>query len=346
MSERSLSIDSSALASRMRQRARPQRSDYRALSQARINDYRPVDNSLRQNIRPTSPQVTQKPSFSNAPKKPTVNTRPQNNHGHYAPKPQRAVYPNRFNAEQPAPRNLNPSPTKVKKVENRRRKKFSFAKLRISDYALIGMASLVFLFGVAASINSFITDKKIAEAAYQPETTQTESNEGGASVEAEESKPNTSEYVVAPDMPRYLHIPRLDVFSRIKPMGLDGSGALAAPSNIHDAGWFNGSVKPGSDSGASIIDGHISGPYQKGVFANLTKLNSGDKITVEMGDGQKVNYQVVSKEVKRTEEVDMKKMMQPVTLGKHGINLISCTGKYNKEAKQYEERVMVYAEEI
>lgn len=216
-------------------------------------------------------------------------------------------------------------------------------KAKLTNFALVGMAGLVFVLGLAAALHSFRVDRQI--------TATVSAQAGGDTVSSDvnESKPSPEDiraYSVAPDMPKLISIPALNVLSRIQQVGIDGSGALQAPYNVHDAAWYSGSVKPGSPGGASIIDGHISGPTQKGVFYGLEQLQPGDAISVEKGDGKKIHYKVVKVEIHDVNKLDMARLLLPVTVGKHGVNLISCTGKFNAQTNNYEQRVLVFAEAV
>lgn len=234
--------------------------------------------------------------------------------------------------------------------KKQKKSNFNFGKSNITkagfkNFALYGMAVTVFLFGVAAAMNSFMTDKKIVEAAAKPQESSDQEEFGGATDDAsDESKTDVGAYKVAPDMPRVIYIPKLKVNARVTKMGIKNDGSLEAPKNVHDVGWYKNSSKPGSPGGASLIDGHVSGPTQKGVFYKIETLKSGDVITIERGDGSKLEYSVVKTEVAKATETDMAKMMLPVTVGKHGLNLITCTGKFDSSTKTYEDRALVYAE--
>jgi LPXTG-site transpeptidase (sortase) family protein len=163
----------------------------------------------------------------------------------------------------------------------------------------------------------------------------------------DEKKPDDDEvrsYNVAPDMPRYIIIPSINVHARILHIGLDKDGEMQTPSKIHDTGWYTGSSKPGSGLGASIIDGHVAGATQNGVFYDLKSLKSGDVVTVEKGDGSRVDYQVVRKEILDTDKVDMNKMFKTANEDKHGLNLISCTGNFDSKTKTYSQRIMIFTE--
>lgn len=234
-----------------------------------------------------------------------------------------------------------------KEAKSRKRPGYISSRLqnaKLMNYALVGMAGFVFLLGVVVALNSFKIDRQItATVSAQTATGPTAS---GNVNEAKPSSDDIGAYTVAADMPRYITVPALDVFARIRQAGTDNDGALEAPYNVHDAAWYTDSVKPGSPGGASIIDGHISGPTQRGVFYDLNRLKKGDVIIVERGDGKKISYKVVKVEIHDTEKVDMAKMFLPVIPGKHGLNLISCTGTYNSATNDYEQRVLVFAEAV
>lgn len=186
-------------------------------------------------------------------------------------------------------------------------------------------------------------DNKIA----QTVSAQASNSEGGTISDVDEKKPSDDDvrsYSVAPDLPRIVTIPKLGVNGRVRQMSVGKDGSLEAPRSIHDAGWYNQSAKPGSPGGAVLLDGHVSGPTQKGVFYKIETLNKGDIVTIERGDGKKIDYKVVKVEVKKASSLDMTEMLLPVTKGTHGLNLISCTGKFNASNKTFEDRALIFTE--
>lgn len=167
-------------------------------------------------------------------------------------------------------------------------------------------------------------------------------------VEVDETEPNSEEYTVAPDKPRYLSIPKLNVANaRILEVGLSPEGQMLTPYNIFDVGWYNGSAKPGT-KGTSIIDGHNGGPHIHGVFKNLPDLTYGDKITIEMGDGTKYTYQIVDNITVPLAEADAKMLyaaQSPVS-GKESITLITCTGEWSQVQQTYLSRQFARAVKV
>lgn len=169
------------------------------------------------------------------------------------------------------------------------------------------------------------------------------SNDTGPSSE-KPSSDDIASYKVAPNMPRYLIINKLNVYARVKPLGVDSSNTIAAPDNIYDAGWYQRSALPGK-AGTMLMDGHVSSWTAKGIFYNLKNLNRGDQIQVERGDGILVSYRVVKAQVYDAQEVDMAAALSPVEPGKPGLNLITCSGELSDNNRSFKQRLVIFATE-
>jgi LPXTG-site transpeptidase (sortase) family protein len=150
-------------------------------------------------------------------------------------------------------------------------------------------------------------------------------------------------YTVAPDMPRYLTIPKLGVKARVQAVGLTKDGAIGSPSNVYDTAWYTGTSKPGQP-GVSLIDGHVSSWTTKGVFYKLGTLQSGDTIQVTLGNNTVLSYTVIRTQTYTSDNVDMTALLSPVNPAKPGLNLITCAGDVIKGTNQFDRRVVVFAE--
>lgn len=156
----------------------------------------------------------------------------------------------------------------------------------------------------------------------------------------EETEPTAEiikEYVVAPDRPRYLTIPKLGINNaRVLAVGINQKGQLGTPNNIFDVGWYDSSAKPGQP-GTVLIDGHNGGPTKYGVFKRLPELVNGDLIQIERGDGVIFKYKVVENKTVALSESDsyMKTAMKSPEAGKQSVTLISCTGEWSNTQKTY-----------
>ncbi|TXG76994.1 class F sortase [Patescibacteria group bacterium] len=211
-------------------------------------------------------------------------------------------------------------------------------------YPLYGLASLLFIFGLYVAIDGWMINRAAGD---QSEVLAAQTDEegvsGGGSRPSEAAPSSVHQYVVSPDMPRKLTIPSIGVSARVLRMGIRGDNQMEAPKNIYDTGWYSGSSKPTDAAGAILIDGHVSGPTKRGVFYNIKKLNTGDEISLERGDGQVSTFTVQRVETKLVSEVDMSVMMQSFDKTKLGLNLITCGGRFDASENKYESRTLVFA---
>jgi LPXTG-site transpeptidase (sortase) family protein len=158
----------------------------------------------------------------------------------------------------------------------------------------------------------------------------------------DESEPK--EFYVPPDLPKIITIPAISVRGYVQSVGIDKEGLIAVPSNVHLAGWYINSSKPGS-SGVSIITGHRDGATMGGIFRNIEKLKKGDEVVVEYGDGSVKNFEVVDLEILSIEDTyDF--MYSRIDGIDRQLNLVTCGGKWNREINTYEDRVVVRAKGV
>lgn len=150
-------------------------------------------------------------------------------------------------------------------------------------------------------------------------------------------------YVVAADLARYIKIPKLGVYARVMQVGVGDDGYVASPKNIYDAAWYTGSAKPGQ-SGATLIDGHVSSWDSHGVFYDLKTLAPGDAIQIVRGDGSTLDYVVVTSRVYADDNVDMAAALTPITTGKSGLSLVTCAGKVKPGTSDFSQRLIVFAQ--
>jgi LPXTG-site transpeptidase (sortase) family protein len=151
-------------------------------------------------------------------------------------------------------------------------------------------------------------------------------------------------YTVAAPLPRTLTISKIHVNARILPMSVNPNGALQAPTNIFDAGWYTGSVQPGQ-IGAMLIDGHSSADHQA-LFGNLGKLVVGDTMQIEKGDGTRLTYKVVFTQTVDKDAVDMHQMLLPYGNAQRALNLITCAGDWINSQDTLTKRLEVFTEQI
>jgi len=148
-------------------------------------------------------------------------------------------------------------------------------------------------------------------------------------------------YSVPANQPLAINLPTISTKAFIQKISVDKSNQMAVPTNIHMAGWYIKGAKPG-EKGLSIIDGHYSGRYQKAAFADLKKLKTGDKFTVEYGDHHSVNFEVKNIRTMSISDVAVALFERDKTIEKQ-LNLITCGGKYLPNEKTFYSRILVVA---
>jgi LPXTG-site transpeptidase (sortase) family protein len=164
-----------------------------------------------------------------------------------------------------------------------------------------------------------------------------------------ETRPSgSSNYVVAPNLPKYIKIPRLSVSARVKSMGITNKNEMQTPNNIYDTGWYDKSAHPGDPGsiGAMLIDGHVHGPTLPGVFANIKKLQVSDSIQIVRGDNQVFTYKVVKVQNYDANTMNMGVLLASIQPGKPGLNLITCGGPFNRNSGEYTQRTVVFAVQL
>lgn len=142
--------------------------------------------------------------------------------------------------------------------------------------------------------------------------------------------------------PKKITISSIGVDAYLQNVGVDQKSEIAVPNNIHLGGWFVDSVRPGS-KGLSIIDGHLNGNSQDGIFVDLEKVRQGDTYTVEFGDGSKKQFRV-----KAVQTVDLKDAASVLFSQDPSITnqltLVTCGGVFDRQARLYGKRVIVISE--
>lgn len=153
-------------------------------------------------------------------------------------------------------------------------------------------------------------------------------------------------YTVPANDPKYIIIPALNITNtRIVKLGLTSGGQIASPDNIYDTGWYQNSALPGQ-KGAMFIYGHVSSWTANGIFYNLNKLSSGNKVLIVTGNNKVYTYQVVTSKIYPYNNVNMQEVLSPIDPKVAGLNLMTCTGQVIKNTSEFNQRLVVFTKLI
>ncbi|PPA70127.1 class F sortase [Jeotgalibacillus proteolyticus] len=141
--------------------------------------------------------------------------------------------------------------------------------------------------------------------------------------------------------PAAISIPALNIEAPIIEMGILDDGAMEVPENVDEVGWFKPGIKPG-DVGNAVLAGHVDSYDGPAIFFELRSLEPGDEIIVTAEDGEALTFSVKALESYPTDGAPIKEIFGPSS--SKGLNLITCTGSFNRETGQYPDRLVVYTE--
>jgi len=141
-----------------------------------------------------------------------------------------------------------------------------------------------------------------------------------------------------------LVIPKIGVDAPVVTLGVDGQGVMQSPRSAFEVGWYDFTAQPGT-GGNAVFSGHVDfvsvGPA---VFWDLHKLGPGDVVEVRLADGTAYQYVVVSSTSYAGDDAPIADVVGSTS--KDTVTLITCTGTFNREIRQYSHRLVVRAERL
>jgi LPXTG-site transpeptidase (sortase) family protein len=143
--------------------------------------------------------------------------------------------------------------------------------------------------------------------------------------------------------PVRIKIPKINVDAVVESVGFTSDLAMDVPKLPANSGWFKLGVQPG-EKGSAVIAGHFG--WKNGipaVFDNLHKLRKGDIVYIENNKGMAITFVVKEIKIFKMDD-DASDIFFSRDGGVH-LNLITCSGAWNKVAKTSSERLVVFLDE-
>ncbi|WP_306984147.1 class F sortase [Alkalicoccobacillus murimartini] len=141
--------------------------------------------------------------------------------------------------------------------------------------------------------------------------------------------------------PVEIRIPSINVEATIEDVGILDNGQMGVPEDVDGVGWFEPGTNPGA-IGNSVMAGHVDSKTGPAVFFELEDLVEGDEIIVLDSDGNELTFEVKSKESYDRNDAPMNDIFGATDT--RSLNLITCSGTFNREAGTHDERLVVYTE--
>ena len=154
--------------------------------------------------------------------------------------------------------------------------------------------------------------------------------------------PDNSLYKEQQPKPVRLKIPKISVDALIEHKGITSNGEMDVPKNPSNTAWFSLGTRPG-DEGSAVIGGHFGWRDNiPAVFDNLDKLQKGDVVLVEDEKGSNITFVVRESRIYNPKEYTPDIFVS--NDDKAHLNLITCTGDWNKANKSYSTRLVVFTD--
>jgi len=143
--------------------------------------------------------------------------------------------------------------------------------------------------------------------------------------------------------PARLKIPSLGVNAAVETVGIKADGTMDTPKNFDNVGWYSPGSKPGEE-GSAVFAGHVNnGLMKKGVFENLSKIKTGDYVTVEDVAGRSKIYKVSSVR-EYPADAPAEELFAPG--GPSRLVLITCDGEWLPAERTFDKRLVVVADSV
>ncbi|MFF9024576.1 class F sortase [Streptomyces eurythermus] len=142
--------------------------------------------------------------------------------------------------------------------------------------------------------------------------------------------------------PTRLRIPAISVDAPFTTLALGSSGQLEPPpaGDTNLVGWYADGVSPG-ERGTAIIAGHVDTVTSAAVFANLDRLEAGDRFSVERADGRTAEFVVDSAETFAKDDFPSERVYADAD--RPEARLITCAGDYDRTVRDYTDNLVVFA---
>ncbi|RKP54485.1 class F sortase [Cohnella endophytica] len=141
-----------------------------------------------------------------------------------------------------------------------------------------------------------------------------------------------------PILPNTILIPSVNIKSRVDPVGVLRNGQMDVPRSPERVGVLR-TVKPGQ-IGNAVIAGHVDNYTGPAVFYGLKKLKPGHPVIISNSAGNYLVFSVVSVEAYNTADAPIARIFGKTDEAR--LNLITCTGKFDRKKKEHLKRLIVF----
>ena len=162
---------------------------------------------------------------------------------------------------------------------------------------------------------------------------------GPAAVELPVGRESVSTPLAGSD-PAGLEVPSIGVRAgAVVELGLNEDRSLEVPGDAATIGWYGRGASPGS-AGPAVFASHVNYRGERGGFAALADIESGDQVLVPRADGVTAVFVVDRVDAFPKSEFPTALVYGPTP--RPEIRLITCGGTFDPGVRSYEDNVVVF----
>lgn len=123
--------------------------------------------------------------------------------------------------------------------------------------------------------------------------------------------------------------PAVGIDNAIEEIGITNNQLDTPKDAVNKVGWYYIYSKPGFGKNA-VFAAHINYNFKNGPFANLARVNPGDKISIAMQDGPTYTYEVIFYQRYDVDKIPMGELIDAPQkpANDEWITLITCGGRF------------------
>jgi sortase A len=141
--------------------------------------------------------------------------------------------------------------------------------------------------------------------------------------------------------PTRIEIPAIEVDAEIEKVGILENGEMGVPDAMDQVGWFSPGIRPGN-KGNAVMAGHVDSRTGPAIFIDLDQLVEGDEVKVSDATGETYTFVVTGSKSYPYDDAPIGEIF-----GRNesrNLNLITCTGTFDRAEGTHEERLVVFTE--
>jgi len=140
--------------------------------------------------------------------------------------------------------------------------------------------------------------------------------------------------------PARVTIEAVGVDAEVIPLDLRDDGTIEVPPDHADVGWYRSGAAPG-EAGPTVLGAHVDWDGRPGVFRDLDRLTSGDRIEVADADGTTTVYEVTHLEQHRKDAFPTFEVYGGTPDDE--LRLVTCGGPFLAEQRSHRDNIVAFA---